>query len=623
MVVSYNFIYWFSNLKQNGRRRITTFSTSWRTIGGIRERPTGSNGIHSRRGTGSRLGGFWTRLDGRHAADVGIYSRWNGRRNGHGSKWRVDGHGWRIILDAVAGDGDARRYGPKHDAPNGSKYARNDSRTNGLILDANATTTNDVVTDALIHWPTNRTTNRHQPNVSRPIASLPTTALRATTICKYFWICNNLTNVDYSNNKWWDNTTQTSTLTRMASQSVKKCTSRCFSSSRSTEMRWDKSMVKRWWLRSNTCSSNSQRRIPFKIRSRRLFPSALKMMLFSVILSSQLTTRLCTLIQLTHLSILWIWDKLSGRDLKKSFRKTRNQECTETLWTQEISSKVFLVIAGSWDHSWFKAPTQSFWTTWLSMMVSSMVLQFSNSSKMVNGNTLLLILEFPTTPNQKLLSTVIALTSLNSGFHWWKRLMPNCIQTTKNWMVVKWTKHWLTWLVVYQRSSISVLQKLRNQLKAVNSGRISRSTISKASYLVVPTQSRTRMVTSKKAWVTQVSCGIMLSVFNRSEILMVFNWLESETHGVKVNGLVNSLMKMKLGMTIKVWRKNLSTLSKMMVTGGWNTKISAPTSIKCIFARFSQLLGHNSRSTVNGMETLQVVHIQLMLKLPKKTKKQQ
>ena len=46
-----------------------------------------------------------------------------------------------------------------------------------------------------------------------------------------------------------------------------------------------------------------------------------------------------------------------------------------------------------------------------------MTLQFSNSSKILNGNTLLLILEFPTKPNQKLLSTVIALTSLNSGFH--------------------------------------------------------------------------------------------------------------------------------------------------------------------------------------------------------------
>ena len=174
------------NLKQNGRRRITaTWSTSWRTNGGIIERTIASNGINSwRRLDGWWLGDGWIRLDGSYAIDVGIYSWLNGRRNGHGSKWRTDG--WRIILDAsvAVGDGDARRHGPKHDAPNGPKHARNDSRTNGLILDANVTTTDDVVTDAPIHWPTNRTVNRHQPNVSRPIASLPTTAIRATTICK-------------------------------------------------------------------------------------------------------------------------------------------------------------------------------------------------------------------------------------------------------------------------------------------------------------------------------------------------------------------------------------------------------------------------------------------------------
>ena len=156
---------------------------------------------------------------------------------------------------------------------------------------------------------------------------------------------------------------QISMLMRMASQSVRKCTSRCFSNSKSMAMKWVKSMEKKWWPRSNTCNSNSQKRIPFRIKSRRLFLSALRMMLFSVILSSQLTIHLCTLIQLTHQSIHWIWDQLSGKDLKKSFPKTRNQECIETQWTQEISNKVFLVIAGSLVHSWFKALTQSFWTT--------------------------------------------------------------------------------------------------------------------------------------------------------------------------------------------------------------------------------------------------------------------
>ena len=183
------------NLKQNGRRRITTcfWSTSWRRNGRARrERTTGPNGIQSWRSAARSFRDVRTRLDGSDATYVRIYSRGNGRWYANGSKWRINGYGWRIILDASAtgdGDGDAavtRRHGPKHDALNGPKYARNDSRTNGLILNANATTTNDVVTDALIHWPINWTANRYQPNVSRAIASLSTTALWAATICKLF-----------------------------------------------------------------------------------------------------------------------------------------------------------------------------------------------------------------------------------------------------------------------------------------------------------------------------------------------------------------------------------------------------------------------------------------------------
>lgn len=158
--------------------------------------------------------------------------------------------------------------------------------------------------------------------------------------------------------------TQTNTLMKMVSQSVKKCTNRCSNNSRSMEMKWAKSMVKKWWLKSNTCNSNSQKRIQYRIRSRRLFPSVLRMTLFSVILSSLPTIHLFILIHLTHQSIPWTWDKLSGRDLKKLCQKMKNQECIEILWIQVISSKVFLVTAGSLDHSWFKVLTQNFWTTW-------------------------------------------------------------------------------------------------------------------------------------------------------------------------------------------------------------------------------------------------------------------
>ena len=55
----------------------------------------------------------------------------------------------------------------------------------------------------------------------------------------------------------------------------------------------------------------------------------------------------------------------------------------------------------------------------------------------------------------------------------------------------------------------------------------------------------------KTVWETQVSFGIMLSVFSKFEILMDSNLLEFEILGVKENGLVNSVTMMKHGMIIK------------------------------------------------------------------------
>ena len=64
------------------------------------------------------------------------------------------------------------------------------------------------------------------------------------------------------------------------------------------------------------------------------------------------------------------------------------------------------------------------------------------------------------------------------------------------------------------------------------------------------------MATKKKEWATQVFYSTMLMVFNKLRRLMDSVSLELEIHGVKVSGLANSLMKMKLGMIIKVSRKN-------------------------------------------------------------------
>jgi len=60
-----------------------------------------------------------------------------------------------------------------------------------------------------------------------------------------------------------------------------------------------------------------------------------------------------------------------------------------------------------------------------------------------------------------------------------------------------------------------------------------------------------KMVILKKEWVILVFCLIMPTVSNKSKKLMDSVSLESEIHGVKVNGLVNLLTKTKLGMIIK------------------------------------------------------------------------
>jgi hypothetical protein len=51
-------------------------------------------------------------------------------------------------------------------------------------------------------------------------------------------------------------------------------------------------------------------------------------------------------------------------------------------------------------------------------------------------------------------------------------------------------------------------------------------------------------------------------------MLMDYNLLESETPGETWNGLVSLRMKMKLGMIIRVSKKNLTMFSRMMEHGG-------------------------------------------------------
>jgi len=152
------------------------------------------------------------------------------------------------------------------------------------------------------------------------------------------------------------------------------------------EMRWTRSMEMRWWVTSTTkCRSKSQRRILFKIKSRKLSRFVQTMMHFLETLSSQLMINLFTMIHQTLQSMLWTCLQLSGKDLRKLLQKSH--WCLETKWAQETSSKESLETAGSSDLFLSKALIQSSWRTWSYITVSSMDLQYSNSSKTDAGNT--------------------------------------------------------------------------------------------------------------------------------------------------------------------------------------------------------------------------------------------
>jgi hypothetical protein len=79
-------------------------------------------------------------------------------------------------------------------------------------------------------------------------------------------------------------------------------------------------------------------------------------------------------------------------------------------------------------------------------------------------------------------------------------------------------------------------------------------------------------------------------------------------------------MKKRHGTITKVSRKNSIMSLRTMVTGGCATMIFALTSISSISAKFSHLSGSSSRSKENGLETQQVVHIQLRQPLKRKEK---
>ena len=75
---------------------------------------------------------------------------------------------------------------------------------------------------------------------------------------------------------------------------------------------------------------------------------------------------------------------------------------------------------------------------------------------------------------------------------------------------------------------------------------------------------------------------------------------------MQVSGQESLPTKMRHGMIIKVLRISLNTHLRMMEIGGCFSQILLLTSIKYIFAKYSQQPGPSTLFTANGPETPQV-----------------
>ena len=176
----------------------------------------------------------------------------------------------------------------------------------------------------------------------------------------------NVSNLTYSNNKWWVNMILINLWAKMECKWAQSNTNWWDNRMLNMETKWE-IMEMRWWMiqtLNTICNKNrNQRKILYKTRSRRSFRFVLKMMLSLVTQNSQLMMGLFTMILSIHQSMLWICQWLNGKDHKKLFLRMKNQECIEMLWIQEIWSKKFLEIVISWVLCWLWVQTQSFLTT--------------------------------------------------------------------------------------------------------------------------------------------------------------------------------------------------------------------------------------------------------------------
>ena len=150
-----------------------------------------------------------------------------------------------------------------------------------------------------------------------------------------------------------------SLLVRMECQLVKSNTIKC-QPSKNTKERWINTAKKSCQTTNTNNKNKPQRRIQFKTRFKRLNRFVSTTMHSLVILNSQQTTLLCTMIQFNHQSMPWTCQWLNGKDHKKLYHQILLQLCIEIDLIQVILNKEPQEIAGSWDHFSSKAPTQNY-----------------------------------------------------------------------------------------------------------------------------------------------------------------------------------------------------------------------------------------------------------------------
>lgn len=127
--------------------------------------------------------------------------------------------------------------------------------------------------------------------------------------------------------------------------------------------------------------------------------------------------------------------------------------------------------------------------------------------------------------------------------------------------------------------------------------------------MVAPIHNRMRKIKILKEAETLVSVSITLMVWKELRILKVIflSFCALETLGALapvLSGLVDSLMRTRPGMNIRILEKNSTTHLRTMETGGCSGKTGRENLTAFMFANFSHQAGVSSLSKASGKDTL-------------------